>query len=136
MKTLRLVFLLAISCICFAPAALAAKAKNPAQERLLGMWQASAPAAGVIQFDPNQTMRFYLTKEEATRKGMRWIEARWSLGSGNVIRLNYLMNRKSHKRTMRFIFKSNDELWLTERGKGTIKYLRVKGELPAPYNWQ
>ena len=134
MKTIRFVLLLAMSGILFAPAAQAAKAKHPVEERLYGMWEEYAPSAGVIQFDPDHNMRFYLTKEEGTKKNMRWIEAKWTLSSKNVLSLHFFSNRKSHKRSIKLAFK-NDELWLTEKGK-TSRYRRLKGELPARYNWQ
>jgi len=134
MKAIRLLAVLVASGTLFAPSALGAKAQNPVNDRLLGRWEEYAPSDGVVQFDPDHSMRFYLTKEEGTKKNMRWIEAKWTLTSRNVIRLRYFANRKLRTRTIKLAFK-NDELWLTEKGK-TSRYRRLNGELPAQYNWQ
>lgn len=134
MKTIRILLLLALSGLWFAPAAMAAKHKSEIDFRLFGIWEAYEPASGVIQFDMNQTARIYLTKEEGTRLSLRYIDAPFGLSAKDTIQLRYVLSRKRYYRTIKLTFKSENELWLTEKGRVT-KYRRVR-EIPEAYNWR
>ncbi len=136
MKIMRILFLLILSGVWFAPAAQAAKHASQIDFRLFGMWEAYEPASGVVRFDMNQTMRIYLNKEEGNRLNLRYIDAPFTLAGKNTIKLRYVVNRKRHYRSITLNFKSDDELWLTEKGRVT-KYRRLHGDtLPDQYNWQ
>lgn len=136
MKIIRILFLLILSGAWFAPAALAAKHQGPNDFRLFGMWEAYEPAPGVVRFDMNQTMRIYLNKEEGSKLNLRYFDAPFTLVGKNTLKLRYVLNRKRHYRSITITFKSDDELWLTEKGRVT-KYRRLRGdELPDKYKWQ
>lgn len=135
MKIIRILFLLALSGAWLAPAAMAAKHKSEIDFRVFGIWEAYEPASGgVIQFDMNQTARIYLTKAEGDRLRLRYIDAPFGLAGKDTIQLQYMVNRKRHTRTIHLTFKSDDELWMTEKGRVT-KYRRVR-EIPEKYDWQ
>ncbi len=135
MKIIRTLFLLALSGIWLAPAAMAAKHKSEIDFRVFGIWESYEPASGgVIQFDMNQTARIYLTKAEGDRLRLRYIDAPFGLSAKDTIQLRYVLSRKRYYRTIKLTFKSENELWLTEKGRVT-KYRRVR-EIPEKYNWQ
>ncbi len=136
MKTLRILTLLILSGLWFAPAALGANHKAPNDFKLFGMWEAYEPASGVMQFDMHQTVRIYLTREEGSRLNLRYFDAPFTLAGSSTLKLRYVLNRKRHYRSIKLAFKGDDELWMTENGRVT-KYRRVKNnQLPEKYNWQ
>ncbi len=135
MKIIRIFIILALTAAWFAPAALAARHPSAIDNRLFGLWEAYEPATNAVQFDMNQNMRIYLTREEGTRMNLRWIDGPFTLTSNNTIRLRYEVGRKRHYRTFHLSFKSDDELWLTENGRVT-KYRRQRGELSERFNWR
>lgn len=136
MKILRLLAILIFAVVSLAPSASAAGHKGPNDFKLFGMWEAYEPASGVMQFDMNQTVRIYLNREEGNRLNLRYFDAPFTLVGNNTLRLRYVLNRKRHYRSIKLLFKGEDELWMTENGRVT-KYRRVRSnQLPENYNWQ
>jgi hypothetical protein len=137
MKSIRILFFLALSIISFAPAAMGADELSSTEKRLVGIWQEYEPSANVVQFYPDHTVRIYLTKEEREKMKTNFIQANWTLSSDSVLTLNLAgPNGKTFSQSANLAYKG-DEMWLVGEGKPTIKHHHLKGEgdIPAIYKW-
>lgn len=137
MKSIRILFVLAMSLIGFAPAAMGADELNSVEKRLIGIWQEYEPTSNVVQFFPDHTMRIYLTKEERAKMNINVIEANWTVSPKSVLTLNFTAkNGKTFSQSINLEYKG-EEMWLVDEGKPTTKHHRLKGEgdIPATYKW-
>ena len=134
MKTFKLLLLLLVTTLSFAPAAQAAEELKPNEKQMLGLWEEYAPGANCVEFFDDHTMKIYLTAEEGKDTGGdHFVLANWSMDEKNVMTLTIAMGEQSFKQSAQVVFE-NGEMWLKEQDGSTTKNRRIKA-VPAKYKW-
>jgi hypothetical protein len=133
MKTIKLLALLLVSGLWFAPAAQCTDALSDNEKRMIGIWEEYEPGVNVVQFYADHTMKIYLTEAEGKDQKMHFIQADWSLDKDNIMTLTITVNGQSIAQKTKVTFEKG-EMWLSGDDTATTKQRKIT-EVPKRYMW-
>jgi hypothetical protein len=133
MNKIKLIALLLVSGLWFAPAAHCAGAFSDNETRMIGIWEEYAPGASVVQLFPDHTMKFYLTEQQGRAKNLHFHEAKWRISSDMILTVYGEANGKKFSESAKVSFKDG-EMWIIEKNGATTKNRKISA-LPEKYKW-
>jgi hypothetical protein len=133
MNKIKLIALLLVSGLWFAPAAHCADALSDIETRMIGIWEAYEPSPSVVQLFPDHTIKIYLTEQQGRAKNLHYYEGRWRISGDMILTLSREVNGKEISMPGKVSFKDG-EMWILPEASPPTKNRKISA-LPEKYKW-